>query len=864
MSKKYTSVLFSIIPIVLLVCTASVFAQRAALLKEQESYIAGTSAYCLGTHDIGRLVFGLTNFGMAGIGEGRGAVFDCFTGQRVVRGEYPKGTKTSYFFKGGIWVGPVVGKDTLVSTGADINSRSREFHPTAPMIHRSILDTDSPDFEEAVSEQDYIATYADTFIYGVPNPSFDPIDNRPHKPIGVEVTQKSYGWSYAHTDDFVIIEYTVRNISKNQIEDLYVGVYWDIDVHKGGTSVNTSPDPYGRKSNPGGLDDISGFIYATNINEGRCTFYDTLLLALTADNDGDAISNTEFEVPDITGLKLLGQYSPRIKLGYNWWIFNYNTTYDFGPQHKANFRNMGNGTGSPYGDRNKYHLLSNGEIDYDQIYAYSISQSDPVWILPTDRQKYIGRRGADGQFVLSVGPYDLAPGAVVTVPVAFVAGEGFHKNRYNHRDNLLNDYNPTGYYEGVDFSNLIANAATAGRVYDIPGVDTDEDGYAGKFHICILDSVYENGQWVPTAAETTYYEGDGFPDLLASAPPPSPFLWVEPIQEGIRVRWNGWRSENTKDVFSNKIDFEGYRVYIARDNRESSYSLVATYDLPNYDKYTLTSDNKGVLHFQIMDDPFTLEELRCLYGSLPDPCADSAFDPLIYSYHNPYVHPLFPDSIFYFTTHEYNQSELGVDTPIRKVYPNEPKPESLHNLTPEQLTEDGYPKYYEYECDITGLLPSLSYYIAVTAFDFGSPKAGFQALESSKSITALSVYPNNSWDEKPDKVENVYVYPNPYRQDGWYRQLGYEGRGEENRSRDRVRKVTFANLPPKCTISIFSLDGDLIREIEHNTDPSDPNSSYEEWDLVTRNVQRVASGLYYWVVEDDSGNTQIGKLVILL
>jgi len=79
-----------------------------------------------------------------------------------------------------------------------------------------------------------------------------------------------------------------------------------------------------------------------------------------------------------------------------------------------------------------------------------------------------------------------------------------------------------------------------------------------------------------------------------------------------------------------------------------------------------------------------------------------------------------------------------------------------------------------------------------------------------------------------------------------------------------VRKVTFANLPAKCTIKIFSLDGDLIREIRHDFDESDPNSSYHEWDLVTRNVQMVVSGLYYWVVEDDNGRTQIGKLAILM
>jgi len=154
--------------------------------------------------------------------------------------------------------------------------------------------------------------------------------------------------------------------------------------------------------------------------------------------------------------------------------------------------------------------------------------------------------------------------------------------------------------------------------------------------------------------------------------------------------------------------------------------------------------------------------------------------------------------------------------------------------------------------------------VAVTAYDCGSPQAGLEPLEGAKSLTAHSVYPNNDWDDKPDEVQNVYVFPNPYRQDAWYRQRGLEGRGQDDRSRDRVRKITFANLPAKCRIRIYSLDGDLIREMDHDFDPSDPNSSYHEWDLVTRNVQRVTSGIYYWVVEDDRGHSQIGKLVILL
>jgi hypothetical protein len=108
-----------------------------------------------------------------------------------------------------------------------------------------------------------------------------------------------------------------------------------------------------------------------------------------------------------------------------------------------------------------------------------------------------------------------------------------------------------------------------------------------------------------------------------------------------------------------------------------------------------------------------------------------------------------------------------------------------------------------------------------------------------------------------------------YRTDrinGGYQEAGYEGREKDLRDNapDRKRKVNFANLPPKCTIRIYTLDGDLVKQIDHNAVSTDPLASHEKWDLITRNTQLVVSGLYYWTVEDEQGNVQVGKLVILM
>jgi hypothetical protein len=55
-----------------------------------------------------------------------------------------------------------------------------------------------------------------------------------------------------------------------------------------------------------------------------------------------------------------------------------------------------------------------------------------------------------------------------------------------------------------------------------------------------------------------------------------------------------------------------------------------------------------------------------------------------------------------------------------------------------------------------------------------------------------------------------------------------------------------------------------VREIQHDINPADPLSSHEYWDLITRNSQLVVSGLYYWTVESEDGETQVGKLVVIM
>ncbi|MGH8015363.1 MAG: hypothetical protein ACREBV_04155, partial [Candidatus Zixiibacteriota bacterium] len=152
----------------------------------------------------------------------------------------------------------------------------------------------------------------------------------------------------------------------------------------------------------------------------------------------------------------------------------------------------------------------------------------------------------------------------------------------------------------------------------------------------------------------------------------------------------------------------------------------------------------------------------------------------------------------------------------------------------------------------------------VTAFDFGWPKSRLDPQETPITENAQEVFASLIDSALGENYNKVIVYPNPYRIDEHYRQRAFEGLGDDMRSNERVRRIHFANLPHKCIIKIFSLDGDLVREIHHDADPNDPTASHVEWGLVSKNGLAVVSGLYYWVVESYDGTVQMGKLAIIL
>jgi len=844
---------------------------RAAFDTEAKGNQGGKAAVIVAqevaAHRVGLLELAINNNGTFGTGFRSAPGIDAFTGETVPSCEYPAGSNVEYLFAGAFWIGAVVGRDTLVSVGADGWSATREFFPdVAPfgeMVHRSITNPNSPLYQDAISEEDFICVYTDTITDGVPADYF----GRPHVPLNIEIHDASYAWSYSYAEDFVLFDYQIKNIGTRELHDVFMGVYVDADVCYACGQTN------------GYIDDLCGFLRTYPVPYGDCLYNDTVNIAWIADNDGDFGKATP-PAPNVTATRIVRTPAEELDVSFNWWISNGNSALDFGPRHKdpATWRDFGTGgIGTPEGDVNKYYIMGNQEFDYDQEFTAVIQATDTLWLFPDQSRAGDFADGYDTRYLLSFGPFSIRPGQTLPVSLAYVGGMDLHQNASNF--DYLPD-RPELYYAGLDFSDLALNASWAGRIYDNPGADTDNDGFSGLYHVCCtdsavdsIDSIYDDDStlirtdtiWNHLVCDTFYYQGDGVPDFRGAAPPPAPDFWIAPSLHSLNIRFNGLRSETTKDVFSNRVDFEGYRVYCGRDERSGSYSLAASYDRNDYIKLVYAPERPDAQPdgYALLEAPFTLEQLRCLYG---ESCTDESFDPLAYSRSRPYVLPAYPESIFVFEPQDFNVSELGIQTPIKKRFPLQPYPSSLipDSAHSDELTDDGYLKYFEYEVSIDNLLPTVTYWVNVTAFDYGSPESGLDALETSVTSGAQSAYPLPSWDVVESQGLKAYIYPNPYRVDGAYRERGFEGRVDSDRPPDRTRVLNFANLPPKCTIRIFTVDGDLVRELFHDKDPSDPNASHEEWDLITRNTQMVVTGFYYWTVEDENGEVQIGKLSIIM
>lgn len=798
-------------------------------------------------HDIGKLAMTITNFGTFGTGYVNG---NC-DGEVCPSAEYPINSDIEYLFVGTFWIGAVVGRDTLVSIGADgwaeqVSELLPDAGDAGAIEFRSNIPSRSDYSPDAISEQDYICVFTDT---NVAQAGVDGNDNRPHVPLNVRVKQSTFAWSYDYAEDFVLFDYQIKNIGIFPITNMYMAFYCDADVYHVSNQQN------------GYADDICGFRRTVAMAPGFGFDEDTVNIAYIADNDGDPIRSGgqlvwDFRSPvAATGIRVVRTPNEDLKYSFNWWISNGDATRDFAPRMAGTdddpFYIFGPHLGTPNGDLVKYYVMRHEEFDYDQLYCAMSHADDGFLPPPMPSQAIDFADGFDTRYLLSFGPFNIDPGDSLPVTLAYLVGDNLHAAPANF-GTYFDAYNPDEFYNTLDFTDFGKNARWASWVYDNPGYDTDDDLDSGRYNwkcqgtdsiIFFPESVIPHDSIIARCTKI-YYAGDGVPDFRGAAPPPPPDIKAFPEHGKVILRWNGERSQNAIDVFSGKKDFEGFRVYYSLTDQVSDFVLLTSFDVDDYKRFEY---NEILQVWEQTSVPFYRDSLESLYGK--------GFEPLDYYDESHYFVDPATNQFMYFIPQDWNQSDLSNPNLIHRVYPEASKDD------PSDTTDEGWLRYYEYEFVVDNLQPSVPYYFSVTAFDYGSLKVALGALETSPLVNAVQDFAMSSAEKVEQDSLEVLVYPNPYRIDGGYASAGYENRNRI-KSAERSRVINFANLPKVCTIRIYSIDGDLIKKFNHYYPDGGPGSQHETWDVISRNTQAVVTGIYFWHVESEMGE-QIGKLVIM-
>ncbi len=161
--------------------------------------------------------------------------------------------------------------------------------------------------------------------------------------------------------------------------------------------------------------------------------------------------------------------------------------------------------------------------------------------------------------------------------------------------------------------------------------------------------------------------------------------------------------------------------------------------------------------------------------------------------------------------------------------------------------------------DRAGVYNGFNYYYCLTAYRLNPAGKLEESVKLSdlKNIAnqsnAIALQPRTEAATATADLERIKVVPNPYVLSARWDEarLGNSPFGEP------LRNLAFTNLPSSCSIKIYSLDGDLVKTIEHNN-----GTGREEWNLLTLENRPVSSGVYFFHVKSVLGE-KIGRFAVI-
>ncbi len=437
--------------------------------------------------------------------------------------EYPKGSRIENLALGGLWVGGIKRKvgypyvSTACEDGGNPLTLGAGFEftnePGSQITERSTLSGDTYFSVNAVSHQDFVMDFTDRYTRDPQTGDSIPS----HTPLGIDVHLESYAWNFPFSNFFVILNYTITNISSDTIDGIYVG------VRNEGVVRNMN---------------LSGYQASSAFFSSGKGYIDSLRMAYTFDVNGQPYgppANSYF------GFKLLGADPFPLKRDSTgaftaFSLDSLGELYEDTYYNGWKYNNTGSGTeayfypsvdNSPDVYLGKYQRMSTME-PRNYIQSLGTPQGTPVLsdgVTP-------GIAPSNTVDLLSVGPFpSLAPGDSLNVVFAVVcakkSGSALPSLDYDAK------IGPTLR------KTLYTNATWAQQCYngeDLNGnnkLDPGEDIIGdGKLHRYILPQ-----------------------------PPRQPRVRADVENQRAIIYWDRVQAEESFDPISKQYDFEGYRIY---------------------------------------------------------------------------------------------------------------------------------------------------------------------------------------------------------------------------------------------------------------------------------------------------------------
>lgn len=176
--------------------------------------------------------------------------------------------------------------------------------------------------------------------------------------------------------------------------------------------------------------------------------------------------------------------------------------------------------------------------------------------------------------------------------------------------------------------------------------------------------------------------------------------------------------------------------------------------------------------------------------------------------------------------------------------------DSLKGYEPSTFFPGKWPLKFSYWIvDGSGSLPISTQKTAISYHSAFSDGSGFDTTStySTGDILAFSISePTVDHSLEADGLSKVKVVPNPYVVTSLFD------------PKENVSSLKFMYLPETCDITIFTVSGTKVKEINH-----DNGTGIENWNITNTFGQQISYGVYYYIITTPGGDQATGKFAII-